>query len=141
MLHGITKRENRYGGGHALLLCSGCMGRGEPTACTDDSDCVLAQCCHPSGCMNHQFKEPCNELCTAVCEGPIDCGAGHCGCSEGDAPLFRVPVLNCERCFHPRAFGFLVLSGMSMRQYLKRIHTLFIRVKHAYACHLERMFC
>jgi len=52
-------------------------------ACTQDSDCVPAQCCHPSSCINKEYKEVCTELCTAVCQGPIDCGAGTCGCVNG----------------------------------------------------------
>ena len=53
------------------------------TACTVDSDCVPAECCHPTGCINRTYKEVCTLLCTASCEGPIDCGAGHCGCVNG----------------------------------------------------------
>jgi hypothetical protein len=51
--------------------------------CTLDSDCVPEQCCHPISCINRRFKGVCTVLCTQVCEGPIDCGAGHCGC-EGE---------------------------------------------------------
>jgi hypothetical protein len=53
------------------------------TACTQDSDCVPAQCCHPTSCINKTYKEVCTVLCTQSCEGPIDCGAGHCGCVNG----------------------------------------------------------
>jgi hypothetical protein len=52
-------------------------------ACSSDSDCVPEQCCHPTSCMNSQGKKPCNVLCTQVCEGPIDCGAGTCACVDG----------------------------------------------------------
>jgi len=48
--------------------------------CSVDSDCVPAQCCHPSSCINKAYKGVCNLLCTQVCQGPIDCRAGHCGC-------------------------------------------------------------
>jgi len=51
--------------------------------CTLDSDCVPAQCCHPTSCINKVHKGVCNLFCTAVCSGPIDCGAGHCGCLSG----------------------------------------------------------
>ena len=53
------------------------------TACTQYSDCVPAQCCHPTSCINKDYKEVCTVFCTASCEGPIDCGAGHCGCVNG----------------------------------------------------------
>jgi hypothetical protein len=47
------------------------------TACTQDADCVPAECCHPTSCINAAYKGVCTKLCTQVCEGPIDCGAGH----------------------------------------------------------------
>lgn len=50
------------------------------TSCENDSDCVGATCCHPTSCINKAYKGVCNELCTQVCEGPLDCGAGSCGC-------------------------------------------------------------
>ena len=52
-------------------------------ACTKDSDCVPNLCCHPTNCINRAYKGVCTELCTNVCLGPIDCGAGHCGCNNG----------------------------------------------------------
>lgn len=48
--------------------------------CTRDADCVPAECCHPSSCTAAAAKKPCNLLCTASCEGPLDCGGGSCGC-------------------------------------------------------------
>ncbi len=53
------------------------------TACTIDSDCVPAQCCHPTSCINKQYKGVCTVLCTQICMGPVDCGAGRCGCVKG----------------------------------------------------------
>ncbi len=53
------------------------------TACTTDSDCVPAQCCHPTSCINKKYKGVCTVLCTQICMGPIDCGAGRCGCVKG----------------------------------------------------------
>jgi hypothetical protein len=50
------------------------------TECTSDADCVPAECCHPSGCTAAAAKQPCNLMCTMSCEGPLDCGAGSCGC-------------------------------------------------------------
>jgi hypothetical protein len=51
--------------------------------CTLDTDCVPAECCHPSGCTAVRVKHPCNLMCTAGCEGPLDCGAGSCACVNG----------------------------------------------------------
>ena len=51
--------------------------------CTGDADCVPAECCHPSGCTAVAAKQACNLMCTASCEGPLDCGAGSCGCVNG----------------------------------------------------------
>jgi hypothetical protein len=51
--------------------------------CTADADCVPAQCCHPTGCVNRVALKACNEMCTMSCEGPLDCGAGSCGCVRG----------------------------------------------------------
>jgi len=49
--------------------------------CSNDIDCVPKQCCHPDACVNINYKPDCYDvLCTAVCQGPIDCGAGMCGC-------------------------------------------------------------
>ncbi len=33
--------------------------------------------------MNQASVHVCNLLCTASCEGPLDCGAGRCGCVNG----------------------------------------------------------
>ncbi len=56
---------------------------GDAAACTTGADCVPAQCCHPTSCTSQLVKKPCTLLCTNVCEGPIDCGAGSCGCVNG----------------------------------------------------------
>ena len=52
-------------------------------SCMTDDDCVPAQCCHPVSCTNKATQGVCNLLCTMSCEGPIDCGAGGCGCVNG----------------------------------------------------------
>ncbi|MFA4825581.1 MAG: hypothetical protein WC593_10550 [Methanoregula sp.] len=52
--------------------------------CTTDADCVPAPCCHPTGCVKQAAKPVCdNVMCTMSCEGPLDCGAGSCGCTNG----------------------------------------------------------
>ncbi len=54
-------------------------------ACSQDSDCVPSTCCHAPDCANRVAinRTVCTLLCTAVCEGPLDCGAGSCGCVSG----------------------------------------------------------
>jgi hypothetical protein len=52
-------------------------------SCITKDDCVPAQCCHPTTCINKANKGVCNLMCTMSCEGPIDCGAGSCGCING----------------------------------------------------------
>jgi len=51
--------------------------------CMTEDDCVPAECCHPTNCINKTNKGVCTLLCTDVCQGPIDCGAGTCGCMNG----------------------------------------------------------
>jgi len=64
-----------------------------PGSCTGDSDCVPAQCCHPTTCVNRAYAEDCAAvLCTLSCEGPIDCGAGHCGCVSGTCRVIPNPT-------------------------------------------------
>jgi len=53
-------------------------------SCMKDDDCMPAQCCHPTSCTNKANERACNNVaCTMSCEGPIDCGAGSCGCVNG----------------------------------------------------------
>ncbi|NMB78387.1 MAG: hypothetical protein GYA23_04760 [Methanomicrobiales archaeon] len=52
--------------------------------CTDAADCVPADCCHPRSCVNKAAQKSCTGIaCTESCEGPLDCGAGSCGCVQG----------------------------------------------------------
>jgi hypothetical protein len=83
-----------------FIIVTGCVagpGYGTPTpthdmsACTNDSDCVPAQCCHPTSCINASYKSVCIELCSLECKGPIDCGAGHCGCVNGQCRVIPGP--------------------------------------------------
>lgn len=63
------------------------------TRCISYADCVPATCCHPSGCTNKAKAPDCSaKLCTMSCEGPIDCGAGSCGCVDGTCAV--VPALS-----------------------------------------------
>ena len=51
-------------------------------ACSADSDCTAAQCCHPTSAVNKDFAPDCAEIvCTAECAtGTIDCGQGSIKC-------------------------------------------------------------
>jgi len=65
---------------------------GDDTACTADSDCVPRECCHPTSCENKEYKHVCTLMCTDVCMGPVDCGAGHCGCVDGKCAVQPGPA-------------------------------------------------
>jgi len=58
-------------------------------SCVTDEDCVPAQCCHPTSCINKVSKGVCNVMCTMNCAGPLDCGAGSCGCVNGTCGIAR----------------------------------------------------
>jgi hypothetical protein len=64
----------------------------DPRSCTTDGDCVPEQCCHPTACINRAYKGVCTLLCTNVCSGPIDCGAGHCACVNGKCGVSSGPA-------------------------------------------------
>ncbi len=52
--------------------------------CSVDSDCDQVCGCHPSSCIPLSKKPVCERMfCTMDCSGPLDCGAGHCGCVNG----------------------------------------------------------
>jgi hypothetical protein len=49
--------------------------------CSIDSDCVPACGCHPNSCVPIINRSQCERvICTQECSGPLDCGAGKCGC-------------------------------------------------------------
>lgn len=60
--------------------------------CSVDADCVPAQCCHPTGAINKTNAPDCSgTLCTAVCEGPLDCGAGDIKCVSNRCTIVPTP--------------------------------------------------
>jgi hypothetical protein len=64
----------------------------QPVAeCGSIADCVPAECCHPSRCIPGPRKTPCTLMCTMSCEGPLDCGAGSCGCVSGTCSIVPAP--------------------------------------------------
>jgi len=48
-------------------------------------DCVPAQCCHPTSCIDKKFAPDCTGVpCTLECSpGTMDCGAGYCARING----------------------------------------------------------
>lgn len=60
--------------------------------CSVDADCVPAQCCHPTGAVNKADAPDCSGvLCTAVCEGSLDCGAGEIKCLSKRCTIVPTP--------------------------------------------------
>ena len=54
------------------------------TYCERGDDCVPAQCCHPTFCVNKLGEANCTGIfCTEECQaGTMDCGCGSCICKE-----------------------------------------------------------
>ena len=49
--------------------------------CMIKEDCVPSGCCHPEKVVNKYYQPYCEDIfCTAVCKGPLDCGAGEIDC-------------------------------------------------------------
>jgi len=73
-----------------VLMVSGCTqteipitGTNELT-CSADTDCVPAECCHPTSCVNKDYKANCDGIaCTLNCEpNTLNCGQGECKCVD-----------------------------------------------------------
>jgi hypothetical protein len=54
--------------------------------CKVDEDCIPAQCCHPTDCVNVANKPNCKGIfCTMECKpGTMDCGNGYCDCVNNE---------------------------------------------------------
>ncbi|GEM_PF-2026235 len=59
---------------------------GSPGYCVAASDCVPAQCCHPTGCTDRANAPDCSDaMCTQECvPGTMDCGQGSCSCINNE---------------------------------------------------------
>ncbi len=58
--------------------------------CESDSDCVPSSCCHATSCTSKEKAPDCRGVfCTQICSGPLDCGAGHCGCIKGKCKVVK----------------------------------------------------
>jgi hypothetical protein len=81
--------------------------------CTRAEDCVPAGCCHPSSCTAVIAKQPCNLMCTASCEGPLDCGAGSCGCVKGTCSV--VPASPAVSVTAPSALTSITIKASPLK--------------------------
>jgi hypothetical protein len=72
------------------------VARSEPfdktLACSHDSDCVPAGCCHSNSVINKNFVPDCSGVfCTAVCEpNTLDCGQARPKCVVGRCEVIAV---------------------------------------------------
>ena len=70
-----------------LYLCLFLIGcsQHEVFECQTDTDCVPAECCHPTTCVPKDEAPSCEGMyCTTVCQpGSLDCGQGSCACDKG----------------------------------------------------------
>lgn len=68
-------------------------------SCQTSSDCVPAQCCHSTSCINKNYKSVCNVLCTNICQpGTMDCGQGYCDCVNNQCKaIINYTVSNAEQ--------------------------------------------
>jgi hypothetical protein len=84
---------------------------GQIAECTGAADCVPAECCHPSRCISKVAQRVCTMMCTASCEGPLDCGAGTCGCVKGTCSL--VPASSVSSA--PEGFTGITIKASPQR--------------------------
>jgi len=88
--------------------------------CTTDADCVPAQCCHPTSCVNPASITVCNLMCTQNCEGPLDCGAGSCGCTNGGCSVIpaastpKTPRTSLQLTASPQRYSPLMASTVGV---------------------------
>lgn len=73
-----------------LLIIRSDKEEKEAGECKTDSDCVPATCCHPDACVPKEKAPNCDRvMCSMVCSGPLDCGAGYCGCVGGKCNILK----------------------------------------------------
>lgn len=62
-----------------------------------DKECVPAQCCHPTSCVEKAKAPDCSETgCDASCQpGTLDCGQGFCDDTGGKCAAVIVSELTC----------------------------------------------
>ena len=58
--------------------------------CDINNECVASSCCHAEFCITKDKAPVCDKVfCSQVCSGPLDCGAGHCGCVNSKCSVIK----------------------------------------------------
>jgi len=66
--------------------------------CKSDGDCVPATCCHPPEVVNIKYAPDCRGMvCTEICEGPLDCGAGRIECIDSECRIIPANAQNSNQ--------------------------------------------
>ncbi len=59
-------------------------------SCELDSDCIPEECCHPTTCINVDFRLNCSDAnCSESCESVLDCSRGECVCFDNECVVKR----------------------------------------------------
>lgn len=63
-----------------------------------DPECVPAECCHPTSCVEKSEAPVCDDVgCTENCEpNTLDCGQGFCDFVDGKCTAVMVTELSCD---------------------------------------------
>jgi len=73
------------------------LGNGLENETLDDAldeylgeECVPASCCHATECVLKSKAPNCDGMmCSMVCSGPLDCGAGSCKYIDGECEVVK----------------------------------------------------
>jgi hypothetical protein len=72
------------------MLANKKTNMGKLNECLNDNDCFPATCCHSSECVSLEKIPNCKGiLCSMDCSGPLDCGAGYCGCVKNKCQVIK----------------------------------------------------
>jgi len=79
--------------GFIILVCIFIFSLKKDTNSFDNNSsvvCVPDSCCHATGCILESEALDCtNIMCTQICLGPLDCGAGHCKYISGNCEVVQ----------------------------------------------------
>jgi hypothetical protein len=122
LLAGCTATSPSPGGGTTTTIPTSVAtpAPADNQTCTTEDDCVPAQCCHPTSCVNQASIHVCNFLCTASCEGPLDCGAGSCGCNNGKCSVVpatsstKIPLTSLKLIASPQRYSPMMSSTVGV---------------------------
>lgn len=72
-----------------VISCTQTKTIPENKACSVDTDCVPANCCHPNDTINLKFAPDCSStMCTMECvPNTLDCGQGEVKCVNGECKV------------------------------------------------------